>query len=397
MWLVFRKELMELLRDRKTLFFMIAMPILLFPLIFGVIGFFTSKAVEEAESKVLNYALIGAEHAPALSQAMADSDRFSRVELEAGADHAALIRSETLDFILTIPDNFAIPPLEGGQARLVLLLNDAGLNMVHQRVSELVEREIQQKRADAFAHLALDENQQQALLEPIVLEKQDVSDKRENWGEKIGGLVPYLVFILCLQGAMYPATDLGAGEKERGTLETLLISPIERHKLVLGKFMTIALAGVTSALITVTSMAGWGIVLSQGMAIEFVAEFMGAIGLIDFVLMFLMLIPIVAIFASMLLSLSIYARSFKEAQSYMGGVMFVVILPIVLATLPGVDLDSGWAWVPITNVALAIKELIKGTMDYYSLIAIFGSTAVIAGALIAFCVYWFNQEKVLFR
>ena len=77
--------------------------------------------------------------------------------------------------------------------------------------------------------------------------------------------------------------------------------------------------------------------------------------------------------------------------------VFVVIVPVLLAMLPGVELKGGWAWVPLTNVALAIKELIKGTMDYFQLFAIFGSTAVIAGGLIYFCIFWFNREKVLFR
>jgi sodium transport system permease protein len=77
--------------------------------------------------------------------------------------------------------------------------------------------------------------------------------------------------------------------------------------------------------------------------------------------------------------------------------VFLVIVPVILALLPGVELKGGWAWVPLTNVALAMKELIKGTMDYFQLIAIFGSTVVIAGAVLAFCVYWFKQEKVLFR
>ncbi|WP_088329127.1 ABC transporter permease [Lacimicrobium sp. SS2-24] len=397
MWLVFRKELMELLRDRKTLFFMIAMPILLFPLIIGVVGFFTSKAMDEAQSKVLKYSIVGAQYAPQIADALRESDDFKLIETTADEELVAAIRAETLDFALRIPDNYAKPLLEGGQAKVELVLNDAGLNMIQQRLNKIIDEEIARKRKQAFSELGLADLQQDALLEPVVIDKQDVADKRENWGEKVGGLVPYILFILCLQGAMYPATDMGAGEKERGTLETLLISPIERHHLVLGKFFTIALAGVTSALITVASMAIWGLVLGQGMAITFVSEFMASIGAIDFVLMFLMLIPIAAIFASLLLSLSVYARSFKEAQSYMGAVVFVVIMPIILATLPGVDLDGGWAWVPITNVALAIKELIKGTMDYYALIAIFASTVAIAGAFIAFSIFWFNREKVLFR
>jgi sodium transport system permease protein len=397
MWLVFLKELKELLRDRKTLFFMIALPLLIFPLIFGGIAFMTKQAIEKAETKVLNYALIGEQYAPDIYAGLQQPDKFSRVELAADADFAALIRDETVDFVVVIPENYSSDVLSAGQATIKLYLNDAGLNLVYKRVNEIVEQQGELFQRAAFSQLGLDENQQVALLEPIVLEKINTADSRENWGEKIGGMLPYLLFILCLQGAMAPATDIGAGEKERGTLETLLISPIERNKIVLGKFLTIGFAGTMTALITVASMALWGIVLSQGMALKFVADFMGQIGIIDFVLIFLMLVPVVSIFAAVLLSISIYAKSFKEAQSYMVPLVFLVIVPVVMALMPGVELKGGWAWVPLTNVALAMKELVKGTMDYFQLIAIFGSTMVIAGAALAFCVYWFKQEKVLFR
>ncbi|MBR9792921.1 MAG: ABC transporter permease [Gammaproteobacteria bacterium] len=397
MWKVMLKEIKELLRDRKTLFFMVALPILVFPLLIGVVMFFAGKAVDKAENKVLDYAVVGAQYAPALVEDLAASDLFNQVMIEEGQDIAAFVKSEKADFVLVIPDNFSEDALQSGQIELSLYLNDAGLNMVRRRLDKIVDVYAERSQQKAFASLELDESQQQALIEPIVIKKVDVADKRENWGEKIGGMIPYFIFMLCLQGAMIPATDLGAGEKERGTLETLLISPIERHKLVLGKFITIALAGATSALITVSSMAVWGLVISQGMAIKMVSEFMSAINAIDFVLMFLMLVPVVAIFSAVLLSLSIYARSFKEAQGYMTPLVFAVIVPVMLAMLPGVELKGGWAWVPLTNVALAIKELIKGTMDYFQLFAIFSSTAVIAGALLYFCVFWFNKEKVLFR
>lgn len=397
MWLVFLKELKELIRDRKTLFFMIALPIAIFPAIFGGIAYFAGKAIEDAQTKVLQYALVGAEYAPEIVSKLEEMEDFSRVDVVINDNHQELIASGEVDFILELPANYSDRVLDTGQSTIKLYLNDAGLNKVFSRVDGIVKEQITVQRDIAFQALNLNQQQQDALLEPIILEKVNTANERENWGERIGGMVPYLIFILCLQGAMFPATDLGAGEKERGTLETLLISPIERYKLVLGKFFTVAFAGITTALITVSSMAIWGTVLSQGMAIEFVATFMASIGFIDFILMFLMLVPVVAIFASILLSLSIYAKSFKEAQSYMGTLVILVIIPIIFAMLPGVELTGGWAWVPLTNVALAIKELIKGTMDYYQLFAIFGSTVVIAGALIAFCVHWFNKEKVLFR
>ncbi|TDF38464.1 ABC transporter permease [Alteromonadaceae bacterium M269] len=397
MWLVFQKEIKELLRDRRALFFMIALPLLLFPAIFGIIGYFSAKAVSDADSKVLNYGIVGEQYAPDLASRLEATEGFDVFSIPSGADFNQHIKQGDVDFVLVVPDNYNQGSDLREQVKVELHLNDASLNSVFKRVNDIVEELSKSRQDRAFALLNIGETRQEAILKPIVLEKIDTADKRESLGESIGGMVPYVVFLLCLAGGMFPANDIGAGEKERGTLETLLISPIERTQIILGKFMTIGVAGITTALITISSMAIWGIVLSQGMAIESVAEFMGQIGGLDFVLMFLMLIPVAGIFAALLLTLSMYARSVKEAQSYMGSLNFVVIVPVVLAILPGIDLDGGWAWVPLTNVALAIKELIKGTMDYFALIAIFGSTVVIAGALLAFCVYWSKQEKVLFR
>jgi len=401
MWLVFTKEIKELLRDRKTLFFMVALPLLLFPLIFGGVAYFSGKVIKEAQEKTLKYALVGAQYAPEFAYKIAARDDLLLVETSVPHDDVAgikaLVTTQAVDFVLVIPENFSNDIIAAGQLTLSLYLNDAGLNNAKRRINQVVDEIAVANQANAFARLGVSEEIQVGLLDPILIEKISTADKREDLGEKIGGLVPYLVFILCLQGAMLPATDIGAGEKERGTLETLLISPIPRNQLVLGKFFTIAFAGVTSAMITVGSLFVWGVVMSQGMAIQLLTEFMGAISALDFVLMFLMLIPVVAIFSAVLLSLSIYAKSFKEAQGYMTPLVFVVIVPIIIAMLPGIKLEGIYAWIPLTNVALAIKELIKGTMDYVTLIPIFLSTTFIAGVLIAFCTYWFKQEKVLFR
>lgn len=401
MWLVFQKEIKELLRDRKTLFFMVALPLLLFPLIFGGVAYFSGKAIEKAQTRVLTYAVIGDEYAPILSAKITAQDGLKHYVTKIQSDNVSaitnLVKSEKVDFVLVIPNTFNDDILKIGQNKLTLYLNDAGLNMVQRRLNKIIDNLAESNRDKAFISLGIAEEIQQGLLEPIVIDKISTADKREDLGEKIGGLIPYMIFILCLQGAMLPATDIGAGEKERGTLETLLISPISRNQLVLGKFFTIAFAGVTSAMVTVGSLFVWGVLLSQGMAIELITEFMSAISALDFVLMFAMLIPVVAIFSAVLLSMSIYAKSFKEAQGYMTPLVFIVIIPVILAMLPGIKLEGIYAWVPLMNVALAIKELIKGTMDYMALIPIFLSTTAIAGLLLTFCIYWFNREKVLFR
>ncbi len=397
MWMVYLKELKEVIRDKKTMFFMILLPLLIFPVIFGGVVYFTSKATEEAKTKTLTYAIENPQAASQLNEALLSESGLERIDLPENQTITEWIKAEQADFVLVVPEDYSNKPLEAGSNELQLYYNGAGFNAIKQRLNTLIEPIATASRTQAFESLQVNETQQQKLLEPIILTEVNVADKRENLGEIVGGMVAYVVFILCLQGAMIPAADLGAGEKERGTLETLLISPIDRHKLVLGKFFTIATAGVTTSLVTVLSMAVWGILVGQSLAIEAITEFMGAIGFVDFLLIFLMLVPVVAIFSAILLSLSIYAKTFKEAQGYMGPMMMVIIVPIILALMPGIKLEGVWAWVPLTNVALAMKELIKGTMDYFQLIAIFGSTAIIAGLLLGFCVFWFNKEKVLFR
>lgn len=405
MWLIFKKELLELVRDRKTLFFMIALPLLIFPLIIGVMIYVTSQVQSDAQSKTLNYAVSGANYAPELMSQLQAVDSLRLVELDADISDVdtakQAIKQGDVDFVLQIPSNYSNNILEAGQITINIVLNEAQFNRARSRLLKITDEIEKNNKRAAFASLNVDELMQQALINPIVVENVNVADSREQTGSLIGGLVPYLVFILCLQGAMLPAADIGAGEKERGTLETLLLSPVSRINIVLAKFLTIGTAGVTTALITVMSIAVWGIVALQfappGKGIDMLAEFARSIDWLDFMLIFLMLIPVVATFASLLLTLSIYARSFKEAQGYMNPLIIFLFFPVLLAIIPGIELKGVWAWVPLTNVALAIKELIKGTMDYVQLISIFGSSVLLAGGLLAFCVYWFNQEKVLFR
>jgi sodium transport system permease protein len=401
MWLIFKKELLELIRDRKTLFFMVALPIVVFPLLFGGVLYFTSQAMSDAQTKNLDYAIVGQQYAPDLVEQFKTVENLSLQALDAdiSGEEAlkSVVKDGTLDFVIEIPSNYSPKIENSGQIVFKIYLNDAELNSVQSRLNEVINSVEETFQREAFARIGMDEQQQKTLLDPMVIEKINVADEREKVGALIGGMIPYILFLLCLQGAMLPAADIGAGEKERGTLETLLLSPVSRTDIVMGKFFTIATAGVVTSLVTVLSMAVWTIVLSQGMAITFVTDFMASIGVVDVLLVFLMLVPIVSMFASVLLSLSIYARSYKEAQGYMTPLVFIVILPVIIAAVPGIELKGIWAWVPLTNVALAIKELIKGTMDYLQLFAIFGSSVIIAGALIAFCVYWFKQEKVLFR
>lgn len=400
MFQVYLKELLELVRDKKTLFFVIALPLVIFPVMFGFMGLVISNVAMDEQRKVLNYALINADKAPAFTKAINYHRDFQLKEV-ALPNQAAIkqaISQGTVDLVIEIPENFSASALVNEQAQWILYFNNSSeINSVKHKVNKVFETYVKDIRENKLALLNVSPEQFELLKTPITLTTVNTADTRENFGEKVGGFIPYLLIILCMTGAMYPAIDIGAGEKERNTLETLLLTPTMRLALVLGKFFTIMTTGVITAVITVTSLVFWSYLVGELMNSDAVKDVMSAVAIVDVILMILMLLPVSAIFAAILLSLSIYAKSYKEAQNYMGPMSIFAFMPVMIVMLPGIKLDSFWAFVPISNVALAIKEILKGTIEYSMVFYIFSSSVIVALLALWFCVKWFNKESVLFR
>lgn len=400
MFQIYLKELLELVRDKKTLFFVIALPLIIFPVMFGLMGLVVANVAMEEHKKVLNYALINGDTAPEFTKAINYHRDFKLIGLELTDEKSIkqAIASNQVALVIEIPRDFSITKLTNEQAKWTLYFNDSSqINSVKAKVNKVFETYVADVRNAKLDKLGITMQQLDLLKKPINLITVNTADKRENFGEKVGGFIPYMLIILCMTGAMYPAIDIGAGEKERNTLETLLLTPTMRLSLVLGKFFTIMTTGVITAMITVTSLVFWSYLVGEVTGSVAVKDVMAAVAIIDVVLMIVMLLPVSAIFAAVLLSISIYAKSYKEAQNYMGPMSIFAFMPVMIVMLPGIKLDSFWAFVPISNVALAIKEILKGTIEYSMVFYIFISSLVVALLALWFCVKWFNRESVLFR
>ncbi|WP_430455425.1 ABC transporter permease [Rheinheimera sp.] len=400
MWQVYLKELLELSRDRKTLMFVILLPVLIFPVIFGLLGLVAANVTASAQAEEHKYVIINADKAPAFAGQLFYHKNFKQVSTELTEPEALrqAIRDGQFDLAVIIPADFVGDSTELSQSQWTVIYNTAPvLDLIGNYLKDLVKDYSRQLQLARLESVGVTGKQVDAILEPVQINKVSSAENRENLGEKLGGWIAYLLVPLCFMGCSYPAIDIGAGEKERGTLETLLICPISRSSLVLGKFLTVLTTGLATALITVLSFGGWGYLIGSLAGVDVVAKAMSALGFADLMLILAMLIPLTMIFASALLSLSIYARSFKEAQNYIGPMSILVFVPLALALLPGVELNWKTALIPMTNISLCIKELVKGTIDMGILTLVIASTVVLAGVLIAFCVSWFQREKVLFR
>lgn len=397
MWTIYLKELLELIRDRKTFIFTIVIPVFAMPLIFAGFGLLTSTMFKQARDAEMAYAIFGQQHAPQLAQRLASDRSFRAVPLASPADIKAAIADERIKFALVIPAAAQATLARHEPSLIELHYNSAAtVDVTRKRVMAVIAGENTVLRQQAQAQLGLPTPQLRFVLEPIALQDHSTANKREQVGAMVGGMVPYLLLMVCVLAAMYPAIDTGAGEKERGTLETLLLAPVSRTAIVVAKFLMLFTVGLTSALLMVASM---GAVLAFGghLFSGDLAQMVRAVDAVDLLLLALMLVPTAAIFAAILLAISIYAKSYKEATGMISPLIIVIILPTMVAMLPGVELTWGWALVPLTNVALAMKELVKGTMEYRMLFAILLSSTVTAGALLAACRWWFNREQVLFR
>jgi len=248
-----------------------------------------------------------------------------------------------------------------------------------------------------------------ALARPYDIARQNVAPPEKVGGAMFGGIIPYIIVLLCFTGAMYPAMDLTAGEKERGTLETLLASPVPRSAIVYGKFFVVLTSALSTVILAGLStlvslpLSGWligGMVKGAAATAGAGAAATGVMPQINplgFLVSLGMVVPVAILFAAVLLAVSVFARTYKEAQSYAGPMIMVVIMPTVAAMLPGVELNLGLSLIPILNVSLVSKELVSGTFNPVHLAVIFGSSCVYAAAALAFATQLFKRESVLFR
>jgi sodium transport system permease protein len=423
-WVVFRKEVLDIIRDRRTVIFMVVMPLVFIPALMYLMSMFTigsAKGIAEKDSRV---AVVGAQDAPDLvnfirqeqrqrfnppgeseldifviesqSGVNAFIDITNDVAGREGGDDKTLIESTKVDAVLVIPPGFQSQLEEHGKGLNVridyLSTNDRSkkaYDRLRKSLGSYRERVIENRLAAA----SLDAK----IIEPFETALQDLASKKEKAGEIFGRILPYMIILMTFNGAMFPAINMAAGEKEQKTLETLLASPTSRVELVTGKFLVIVLSGIISSILALVglyygfSMGEIGRQLKEVMTLSIDTQ--------TIILAVLLVIPLAFVFAGILLTISVFARSYREAQGYMGPLTILIILPAFASFLPGVELDFTLSLVPVVNVSLVLKKVLAGqgmeVMQYY--ITTFASTLVFAAIAIWVSAKMFKNENAIFK
>jgi sodium transport system permease protein len=391
---VFRKELLDTWRDRRTIMFMVIIPLLLFPVLFKIMFAVQETQADKERVKMLRVACLAPEGAAQRLVEMLRAGEGVVVVADVPRDSVrAFTRDGRLDGAFVVDDDFDASVSALGPGRIDFYYKSADdQGIARGRLRRIAEKFEEALLAERFEQLGLERD----VVEGVDLRTHNVASTQEQIGKRVGGFLPYIFVLFCFMGAMYPAIDLGAGEKERGTLETLLTAPVNRFHILLGKFGVVVLSGLVSAVVSIT-----GLFIGVRQMREIPEDFFGTVtrilGVETILLILSLLLPLTIFFAGVLLSVSLTARSFKEAQSMISPLNIAIIVPAAVGMLPGVELNAVTAMIPVLNVSLATKEIIAGTIDGLHLALVYTSLVGLAVLGLWGATQWFRRESTIFR
>ncbi|MCK6474840.1 MAG: ABC transporter permease subunit [Planctomycetes bacterium] len=445
---VFGKELLDLLRDRRTIFVSIFLPVILYPVVLllfneaflfsmakrgeakltvavqpeSQVAFVRSladgthpllaeqKKLEEEAAKIEEASLTeeqkrtrekekDEEKAQQASNPLALL-RFDEAPLEIvyEPDPKAALEDRRIHALLILPPDF--------QAQMDASVSRLGLGEPPPQVKIEFDAAEQESRDAAMRVNALLSRYKGRLVDRVlaqrglgrrvldpfrVSEPQNIATAEKVGGSRFGSLVPLTFIIMIISGAIYPAIDLTAGEKERSTLETLMAMPVRPIEIITGKFLTVAALATTNALLNVLSFTCTFAVLGMGKTTALAFPWSAVPATIA------LLLPLTLLFAGLLLAVSSFAANFKEAQVYCLPVYLIPMLALLFVALPGLKPEGPLLVAPVVNTALLIKELFLAHEGLEkAFVFVFLSTILYAIVAVAFASRVFAREEVLF-
>jgi sodium transport system permease protein len=387
--LVYRKEMRDTLRDKRTLFVSLILPIVLYPVLMIGLTQVMMMAERGIRSRAQKVAVTGAD-ADARDRVLASIVEGGGVEIVDPPDADAALGAREIDAFVEVPEGF-------GEA---IAGRDQGLLRLHfdstRDDSKAAERKLRQALAGLGKQVLRERGISEADIEPVKVEAKDQAVPRQQGAKQFGPMLALLLVIMALSGAFYPAVDTMAGEKERGTMETLLVCPASRTEIVLGKYLMVltmtlltALLNFASMSITFSHFAGMMPATSGG---SLSLEVSPAVGFA----IIAALLPLAALFSAVALALSAFARTYKEGQYYLTPI-FLTVMPLsMVAMVPGTKLAT-FAAVPVSGAVLLVRDLLLEQAGLGHLLVVFASTGACAALALWATISMFNREDVLFR
>ena len=392
------KEIVHLFRDTKTIVQTVVVPTFITPLLIGaVIWYISSIAVDEGKKTydVAVYDEVNTE----LTVKLQESDRLNIVLMDSIDQVIDDVTNDNSEIGISFGSDF-IAQLENNLSGEVTIYskNLDNFSQAQGIVSDVIDDYDDQIRNERLNNLNVDEN----FINPITVLDEDLTTNEEFAGSIIGGILAFLFIVYIMSGSMYPAIDLGAGEKERGTMETLISTNISSVDIIIGKMFSVTSSAVLTAIFSLLGFAVPLIVifLFYGDSIpENAFEIISAIvNPVAIIAMFGLLIPLSIFMGAFMLAVSIYSKNPKEASLLLGNAVIIFFIPAYVPLInPGIELDLVGSLIPCYSFALHTNALIAGNTDWFLYGATLISNIIYCSIAIYVTYIMFDDEKIIFR
>ncbi|HLR35168.1 MAG TPA: ABC transporter permease [Tissierellales bacterium] len=384
-WIVFKKEIMDTFRDKKTIISSIIIPIIIFPLIAFFMGLGSSDLMKESTEPVDIGLIYETENS--LTEYLSNSEEINIKEVE---DIDKALDKLDVKAIVKVDDKIDEKLEKGEKPEVEIIYDDTSQksNIAFSRISEIISSYSQVIVANRLDKAGIDPE----VLNPIAIEGTSVSKEGGEGLMMFAMMLPFMLTIWSAAGGIAAATDLGAGEKERQTLEPLLTTKASRTSILMGKYFTVVVAGVIG---TIASLIGFLI------ASKISPDFMGEGAALPFksaIVITFVCLQLAFTFASIELSISFYARNFKEAQTYLGPLTIVLMVPAYFTMFTdGRSVPEHYFHIPVMSTIGVIKEVIVSVFNYKHILttSLWNLTYIVLFLFIT--VKMFEKEEVVFR
>lgn len=393
--IVTRKEFMDTLRDRRTWVAMVVLPLVIVPVLLIVAPTAVQSQMNKVEQSVAQVAVVGGQDARGLLEALSKTPGIAIAE---SADPEADLQARKLQAILSLPAGF-----DASIAAETTVNVEIAFDAADQRSSSARDRlmlVISSYASEVTAQRLSSRGVDPAILAPIQTSSRNVAPPAKMGSVFLSMVMPMMIALWAVTGGMYAAIDGTAGEKERGTMEVLLAAPPSRVSITVGKFLVVTTTALASAAISVGAMIlaftikpqALGLMAGTGPAVA-VAMPLGRLALIA-----VASIGIAAIFAAIELAVALFARSFREAQTYLTPLSIIVVFPGIATQFMQAADAANWMFaVPLLNAIFAYKELLEGIVNWTHLGIVLGSSLVVAFICLRITAGLFSKEQVVFR
>ena len=386
---IFRKEIKEVLRDKRMLYLIILLPFFLYPVLFTLIGKVGQSQQEKLTTEKINVLLSPELEGTAIYDALAQSGElnlsFGEVNKEKldTLSNAIGIKVETNVSQALSVDGTVPVEIMTDQSKDLLKFRSRQLKSVLDGVNQV----LLQKRLEA-AELNPE------FVKPLAIQQVDIASEEEQAGKILASFLPMIILLFVFVGCVYIAIDITAGEKERKTLQTIFTAPIKISEIIAGKFAAVFSVGIISAFMNILSLIVAMMIQVSLMGAE-VGAFSLSIDAQGWFWLCLIIFLTTVFLAALTLAVVLLANSYKEAQSYVSPLMMIIIIPAVMSQMPGMELNSTTALIPMLNISLAIGAVLKGGFSTGFVALVAGMALIYAVLALFFASQTFGNENVV--